>query len=342
MKNQFGLEDLSLQLSKAHVKLNLSFLNKLLESASNSDFPHRDKIFSRKIDCPMNKNKKSAMTIYGWMSGYRTILMLKLIKIVNLSKYSWADVEKNLISIKAGIRRGEIKPNFPIVIGEKIGTVVGPILGDGSVDKRFHSVFFSNSDLELLKEFSKNMEYIFGIKPRIWVQRKKKFHEKSEWMIRVDNLKKVPQNHCVGLFFPKICCDILYILFGKFAEGKNKKITDEIKKSNKKFKLGLLRSFFDDEGSINSLNYMIRIHQDDKIILENMKTFLEEFGIKSQMIRSYNKMEKDRFYFNITGFKEYYWFYNKIGCTSKRKQKEFKLLINKVQNSRYFKKKYAL
>ena len=149
MENRVGMEDLSQQLSTTHVKLNLRFLNELLSNSSKSNSPHRSKEFAERIGCPINEIKKSSLTIYGWSKGYRTVPLSKLIKIINFSNYSWQDIEKNMISIKAGIRGGEIYPKLPLLIDEKLGSVVGHILGDGSIDKRFHSVFYSNSDIML-------------------------------------------------------------------------------------------------------------------------------------------------------------------------------------------------
>jgi hypothetical protein len=342
MKKEIGLDYLTSYLKNCHVKLDLFFLKNLIKNASKSEKPHMNKNFAKMINSPINKRKKAAMTIYGWMKGYRTVPILKLIKIINLSDYTWRDVEKNLISIKAGIRSGEIKPKFPIMIDNKLGAIVGHILGDGSIEKRFHSVFYSNSDIFLLDEFRKYAKDVFGIEPRIWVQEKRAFHEKSKWLIKVSNLKQVPKNHSVGLFYPKICCDILYAICGKFAEGRNKNITKKIKKSRSEFKIGLVRAFFDDEGSIRSDNHTMRLHQDKINILNDIKEILKKFNIESNIIRSYNKKGKVRYYFNITGFKNYYKFFKIIGCTSPNKRKEFELLINKVRNSKYFKKKYAL
>ncbi|HUS50414.1 MAG TPA: LAGLIDADG family homing endonuclease [Candidatus Paceibacterota bacterium] len=342
MKNHIGLGELSDFLQSTHIKLKLTFLNKLLKSSAKSCSPHRNEKFAEKIGCPLNKNKKTATTIYGWMRGYRTIPLSKITKILSFSSYSWKDIEKNLISIKSGIRKGEICPKFPIKIDYKLGVIIGHILGDGSIEKRFHSVFYSNSDVDLLKEFSKYMIDIFGIRPRIWVQEKRSFNEKTKWMKRVNNLDRIPKKHNVGLFYPKICSDILYAISGKFAEGKNKKITKEIREFNKDFKKGVIRSFFDDEGSVNSNSHIIRFHQDRIDILEDIKNILKEFNINSNIVRFYNKRNKLRYYFNITGFREYYNLYYKIGCTSIKKKREFELLINKVKNSKYFKKKYAL
>lgn len=186
------------------------------------------------------------------------------------------------------------------------------------------------------------MKLIFGIGPRIWVQKKRSFEERSEWLMKVKILKEVPKGHSVGLFYPKICTDILYTICGKFAEGKTKKITKEIKGFDKEFKKGLIRAFFDDECSINSKNHTLRLHQDRKDILEDIKQILKDFDIDSNVIKSYNKRGKLRYYFNINGFKNYYRFFKIIGCTAPKKKREFRLLINKVKNSKRFKKKYSL
>lgn len=333
MKNQLGLLNIYPSLSNSHIKLKLDFLNKLLINASKSNLPHRNEEFCRKISCPLNKNKKSSTTIYGWMKGYKTLPFSKLVKLIEISNYSWKDVEENLIYLKAGIRNGEINPKFPINIDYKLGSIVGHILGDGSIDKIFHSVFYSNSNKELLEEFSEYMEGIFGIKPRIWVQDVPNYG-KTKWLKRVWDFEEVPEGHNVGLFYPKICADILYSILGYFAEGNDKHISNEIKGLNLNFKQGLIRAFFDDEGSVNSKNYTVRFHQDRKDILEDFITFIKELGIKSNPVRSYNKNNKIRYYFNITSFNEYSKFYRLIGCTSSKKKKEFILLINKVKKDK--------
>ena len=179
---EIHLYDLSYNMDHTHVNLNLEFISKLLMNSSKSDKPWRNRKFAERISCPFNKTKKSSTTVYGWIKGYRTVPFSKLIDIIEISDYSWEDVENNLISIKAGIRKGEVYPNFPIKIDRELGSVIGHILGDGSIDKRFHSLFFSNSNKELLEEFRDNMNAIFGIEPRIWVQEKSSYNEKTKWL----------------------------------------------------------------------------------------------------------------------------------------------------------------
>jgi intein-encoded DNA endonuclease-like protein len=340
MKNEIGLKEIYNELSHAHVEINLKFLNELLKDASESESPHRNVPFAKKLGVPINKTKKSAMTIYGWMRGYRTVPMNKLSLLIVLSKkYFWRDVERNLISIKAGIRKGEVIPRFPIKANEGLGSIVGHILGDGSIDKQNHTCFYSNSNLYLLQEFVGYMDEIFGVKPRIWVQKRKSFEEKTEWLKRVNNLKEVPEKHSVGLFYPKICSDFLYAICGKFAEGKEKRITNEIKNFNKDFKKGLIRGFFDDEGSVYSDLHCLRLFQDRKDILEDFRCLLSEFDINSNIVRDYSKRNRLRYYFNISGVDNYIRFYEYIGLTSPKKIEMLKLLVDKVKKSRKFKNK---
>jgi len=337
MLKEFNLKDFTISLQSTHIQLNISFLNKLLKVASKSLDPHKNKTFCNCINCPINKNKGVSTTVYGWMKGYRTIPFSKLVKIMGLTNFSWKELEQNLISIKSGIRKGEVYPVLPIHVDKDLGLIIGHIMGDGSIEKRFHSVFYSNSNLELLNEFSTCMKKIFGISPRIWVQDKPKFGE-TRWLKKLNNLNNIPNGHNVGLFYPKICSDILYTLFGKFAEGKNKIISKEILDSNINFKGGFIRAFFDDEGSVSSKNYTIRFHQDKEDILKGIIKMLKERDINSNPIRYYIKQNKLRYYFNITRFEEYSKFYEIIGCTSSNKQREFELLISGVKKNQYSKK----
>jgi len=336
-----GLKEIAYYISTAHVKLDLSFLKKLLKDASKSENPAMNLNFAKKLKAKKFTHGHGYTTVRGWISGRCTIPMSKLIIIINLSKrYFWSDVEKNLEYIKAGPRRGQVKIQFPLKINKSLGSVIGYVLGDGSIDKRFHAVFFSNKNKELLQDFSDKMFEIFNILPRIWVQKKRKFHEKTIWSHRVYSVDAIPSDHCAGLFYPKICADIFYSIFGKFAEGKQKIITRQINESNSSFKQGLVSGFFDAEGSAQSENYSLRFVQDDKTLLKGIQLILKKEGIKTNPIHDYFKNDKIRHYFNITSLPNYYRFYKKIGCISSQKNKELEKLIDKVSHSNKFKNKY--
>ncbi len=335
MKQEFFLEDLIPCLMTAHIKLDLNFVCNLLKNASNADVPWRNKLFCKQIDCPVNAIKKSSTTVYGWYKGYKTIPFNKLVKIIALSTYSWKDIENNLIYLKAGIRKGEIQPKFPIRIDSKLGSICGHIMGDGSIEKRFHSVFFSNSDPFLIKEFYNYMQDVFGTPGRIWLQDKPEYNN-TKWLKRIYDLKEMNAKNNAGVFYPKICSDILYSLLGRFAEGDNKLITSEIKNGYMEFKRAFIRAFFDDEGSVNIESQTLRFHQDRKDILEDIRIMLLEFGIKSNPVRISFKKGKSHYYFNICSLENYSKFKELIGCTSPKKINNLSILIQNTRNSKRY------
>lgn len=327
MKEESNLRKLAPFLQKTHVKLNLDFLNKLLQNASKSDKPHRNQEFAEYIGCPVNKNKKSAMSVYGWMTGYRTVPFSKLIRIMDSSDYKWRNVEENLISIKAGIKGGEISPRFPIKMDMELGSIVGHILGDGSIEKKYLQPFYTNSNISLIKEFINNMEHVFGIEPRIWLQKSGNFKSKTKWVKRIYSLRDISKNYQIGLFYPRICGILLHNILGKFACGNKKEITEQIKKSNKNLKLGLIKAFFDDESCVDHKSQMLRVFQDNKQLLDDLKDLLSEIGIDSNPIRSYVKRDKPRHYFNITKRKNFLKYYDLINFTSKVNKERLAFLV---------------
>jgi len=111
--------------------------------------------------------------------------MANLSKIVDLAGLDWKDVQRNVISLKLGYHKGEIKPRFPIKIDRTLGLIIGHILGDGSINRKYQQVFYSNSNKSLLFEFQNCMYDIFGICPRIWMQRK------TRWEKRLDKARLI-------------------------------------------------------------------------------------------------------------------------------------------------------
>lgn len=328
-KREIHLSDLVCFLRNTHIKLDLDFLAKLLKNASRSKNPARNKEFTLKIGGRFNEDVKKCTSIVGWLNGYCTVPFEKLLKIVELSDYSLKDIENHVVFIKAGQKKGEIYPKFPIKIGKELGSIVGHILGDGSIIKRDPQPFYTNSNADLIKEFIINMEFAFGIKPRMWIQTSGNFISKSKWVRRVYSFDDLPKNRQIGLFYPKICGVVLHGIFGKFACGKNKKITSHIKNSNKEFKLGLIRAFCDDEGSVDVTSRNFRVYQDSKKLLEDFRVLLAGIGVNSNPVRFYMKCDIPRHYFSITKKKNFLFYYKLIGFTSKIKNERLKLLAHR-------------
>ena len=324
--NEIHLSDLANSLKNSYVKVEPVFLFKLLKEASKSEFPAQSKDFAIKIGCPFNEKFSTCPTIRSWLHKGCAIPFEKLVKIISLTDYKINEIENHIVFIKSGRRKGTTNIHFPIKISKELGNIVGHILGDGAIDKKYVQPFYTNSNLDLIKEFIRNMEFEFGVKPRIWTQTKGNFETKSRWISRINSFENLPNNCQIGLFYPRICGLILYDICGVFAYGKRKQITEEIKDLNKDFKSGLIRAFFDDDGSINAESYMMRGYQDDKQLLVDIKILLTDLGIKSNRICFYMKKGKARHCFSITKRKNFLIYNNSIGFTSIKKQKRLELL----------------
>ncbi len=318
-KNEFGLQDFCQDFGYFHIKIDRQFLKELLIKASNNQKPHCD---MKLIDILGLKpsTKYLCNTIYGWTSSNKTIPLNKLAKIVELIKVNWREVEDKIISLKAGQHGGEICLRFPIKIDKRLGSIIGHILGDGSVDARFQQISFSNSNKELLKEFATNMKHIFGIEPRIWMQKIPDFGN-TAWDKKLNDIEELVEGRNCSLFYPTACSLILNKIFNNFAIGKNKKITKEIVEQNREFKIGLIRAFYDDEGSVNKSGNSIRLFQDRKEMLEVFRNLLNDFGITSGNIKTYKKGNKERYYFDIFRKTNFITFQKEIGFTSQNKAK---------------------
>jgi hypothetical protein len=318
-------------LDGAHVKINSRFLRQICKCASKNSKPSKDDVFVNKLGLKINPAVKLCTTIEGWLRGYRTVPTSKLVLLIRIAGVSWSDIEQKIISIKAGPRRGEIRPSFPIKIDERLGRIVGHILGDGAIDSRYTQVFFSNKNHELLREFIEDMHSVFGAEPRIWEHHAESSYDNSKWGRRLMTLDEKHPDRCVGLFYPTICGRMLLSIFGKFALGRNKEITAEILGAPRPFKRGLLRALFDDEGSCSSSSYVIRLHQDDARLLEKVRAILADFGISSNEVRTYYRHRRPQHYFSITGKPNFVAFLNNIGFTSSKKRFRLALLARPDQ-----------
>lgn len=82
----------------------------------------------------------------------------------------------------------------------------------------------------------------------------------------------------------------------------------------------MVRAFFDSEGSAYNYRNMVRVFQDDKLILNELKDILLEFGIKSNKTWYYMKRGKKRYVFDISNKENFDKFHNLIGFISDSKK----------------------
>lgn len=329
MKEGISLHDLVESMNNLHIKIEKDYLKELIQKASQNKKPHKNQELISYLGMKCTKGLDRCMTIYGWINYNKTIPLDKLDKIISLTKSEWKEAERKIISLKKGQHGGEIKINFPIILNEDLGRLAGHILGDGSIDKKYQQVFFSNTDKDLLIEFLSLMNKIFKIKPRIWMQKAPDFGN-THWDKRLNKLEEIKEGRNVGLFYPSICGLIINKILGNFAIGKDKKITNEIKNANKDFKRGLIRAFFDDESRVSIQRRYIRVFQDRKEMLEIIRSILEkDFDIVSQPIKIYKKRDKERYYFDIYKSNANLLKYSiKIGYTSTKKENKLREILS--------------
>ncbi len=273
------------------------------------------------------------MGLYSLSKRNRAISFKTLRIIVKLSNVNWDKIEKNIISMRYGKRNFQSNVKFPIKIDKYLGSMIGHIIGDGSIDSKYMQVSFNNKDRDLIKEFDESIKKIFDITPRIWIQKSGKFKIKNEWVKRINKIKDIPKDTQIGIFYPTLCGKILNIIFDNFVIGKEKKITKKILNTTKEFKITLIKAFFDDEGHLDKKRGP-RFHQDNIQVLTEIKKLIEDLGIHCCPIHNFFKKGKKRYFFNINHRNNYIPYYKIIGCTSKKKEKDLK---NLIKNNKYVK-----
>jgi len=315
---EIKLEDLSKE-ENLYVILKKDFLRDLITEASKEEKPYFNKKFCDYLDISFNKQEKCSLTLRNWLNNQKSIPIKKIELIRDKTNIRWEEIERNFVGIKSGFRGTIANIRFPIKLDKKLGSIVGHILGDGSIDAKYKQVFFSNSNKELLKEFSDNFDSVFNLKPRIWMQKKTiPFKEKTRWEKRLNSIDELEGGKNCGLFYPSVSGALLNCILSNFCIGKEKIINAKIKNTPLEFKIGLIRAFCDDEGTV--YNRSIRIFQDKIEILEAIKEFLLEIGITTSKIKHYIKRDKERSYIDIHRKSNLIKFRDKVGLTSPKKR----------------------
>jgi len=328
MLTEVDLQDIVTKLGKnCYIKLDVKFCKKLFKDVSNDIFPPYNNKLANFLGVKFYGKWNVSSRISRWY--YLGILPLWSVnKILRLSKYTWKDVENNLIGLRlhGGIKKIYVRPKFPIKLDKSMGIIIGHILGDGSIGKKLFQPFYSNKDKQLLNNFKVAMENIFGVNTRIWSQKSGNFKEKTKWIARLNSLEEIQEYKQCGLFYPKICGIILHAIFGKFASGNHKEITKVIFETSEEFKAGLISAFYDDECTIYVDSSEIRLFQENKRILEVIRDLLKQFKINSSKLHCYIRNGKRHYYFGIFGIENFKRFKEFIGLTSLRKS----MLLNKL------------
>lgn len=232
-------------------------------------------------------------TLYSWISGNNPIskgyALLKFWKeICNKSEKEfierWDLVYRNTIAYS---QNGQKKVILPKELTADLAYIIGFFQGDGHLKKekgernfQEHSIYFYESDKEILNMINKLMYEQFGIYGNIYFQSNKT----GKW-----NTLRICSKQ-IYLFFK----NVLNLKTGKKVRGVN--TPEIIKKSEISAQLSFIRGFFDAEGSVGETkkNHWLEIGQASKDspceILIWIKNKLDENGINlSEPKRSKNQ-----------------------------------------------------
>ncbi|MBU4501915.1 MAG: hypothetical protein KKA79_04930, partial [Nanoarchaeota archaeon] len=184
----------------------------------------------------------------------------------------------------------KVKKQFTKTEINNLAPVLGNIFGDGHINS--HGIIcYCNTEEILINNFIRNVGKIFDEEPLI--------AEGNDYAIRVS--------------YPNRVGRALWCIFGEFARGGNTKtITSQINQMPIEWKGRMLRTWFDDDGSVPKQG-IVSIKQKFKHLIRFIQKTLSEMKIRSQIsaddgawqLRICSKRDLIRFKENV-GFSDEY------------------------------------
>ncbi len=225
----------------------------------------------------------------------------------------WSWVKNKTIPIPY-IEYIKIKKKFNKNELSVLAPVMGYLFGDGGISRK-GDIHYCNTEEFLVNDFVSKMTIVFNIKPVIR-------NEKSITRVR----------------YPRWVGKSLWYIFGKFSFGKDtKNITSQIEKMPLNWKINMLRTWFNDDGSVPKYG-VIAIKQKLRPLLIFIKKILSELDIES-------KIDKDdnRWHLRICGYKNMLRFKEKIDFSKGyRKSQELTKIIDGIKHPHNMTKKKIL
>jgi len=190
---------------------------------------------------------------------------------------------------------------------DKLALVIGHIYGDGGITSKGR-IHYCNSEDFFIKEFVSSMSKVFEVKP---------------WINKEPNVTRIKYRVEIGR--------VLWSIFGKFSSGKDTKIiTKEIQNMPLKWKIKMLRAWFNDDGSVSKYG-VVAIKQKLKPLILFIKETLDELQIKSQIMEDHGK-----WLLRICGYENLVKFRDKINFSKGyRKAKALNEIINNIKNPHF-------
>lgn len=249
-----------------------------------------------------------------YKSGGRSIPISRLYKILPLisEKLIYKDLENNLLQIRCGKSGKSIyNPRLPLKLSDSLIRITAHVIGDGGISKRHgnKTVTYSNKANELLEQFKKDIQQVFGeIEPTSINDKKSK---------------------CIELFYPSIIGFLLNKIIG-IQSSADKHVPSLVLKCSERSRRIFLGALFDDEGNVNMEAYKINFEIASYNIIRDVKFMLERLSIKTSNIVRVDRRENDRPRYKITvnGRQNIVRYGKMIGFSSKEKSEKLNALMN--------------
>lgn len=196
-----------------------------------------------------------------------------------------------------------------------LASIIGHLYGDGGIAKKGR-IHYCNTEEFLIKEFVQNMKKVFKYKPYI-----------------------IYENNIIRVKYPARFGRIFWNTFGKFSSGKDTKtITSQINKMPLKWKVKMLTTWFNDDGSVPKNGNRISIKQKLKPLILFIQETFKQFQIKSQIVKDGNMWHlRTTSYDGLTKFRKH------IGFSKNyRKSKELDDVISKIKDPHFVTKNKIL
>jgi len=273
----------------------------------------------------MNQLGIKYQTLYSWKTDHNPIAISKLNKLFLLWKRECNKTQKEgdiiwkriYLENKGYSQSGQKRIFLPRELNERVGYLIGFFQGDGHLKKekgpfQENSIYFYESDIEMINKLNKIIEEEFGIRGKIYLGKNLRGHK---WHILRLCSKPI-------YFFFK---NILGLQSGK--KIRNVRVPEIIKKSGSSVQLSFIRGFFDAEGTIgeNTKGPWLEIGQASKNNPCEILTWTKDKLNENEIILSEPRRTKNQEFFRIRTSKRetIKRFFNIISSNHPQKKEKF-------------------
>lgn len=163
------------------------------------------------------------------------------------------------------------RPSIPEYLVPELASLMGFLVGDGYLRRTGSSyeISFTNSDDELIGDFSRKMEKVFSLKPSISSDKRRR-HVLDAKVFSVE-LGRLMEG------------------MGLIADSWNKRVPDEMMRSPEDVVREFLRAFFDCEAHVMERGPAIQVTSASETLLEQVRILLMRFGICSTLHKFFSR-----------------------------------------------------